>query len=1068
MLNYDYRSYFYDQSHKKNILIVSQTCTVTARPGKAPRVDTSNVENPVVITNDDIVREEFEIDEALNSSNNLSFGTCEAGLIKFTIRHSRRIPFLNEVGETKAHSEIVKLYFYFDDDSSTLMYYGMYICQRDELSDEGDTRSIECVDLVAMLRDFDIYEWYKWKFLNLEPEDISGQGDTPDPSSNDDEPIPEPKEMTIKQIRDAMFNFINGDEEVPPEIPLDFYVPIQQDNITLPNDNWKFKYRVTTEKLSFMQMLEDICEISGTFGHIGRKLITATDRCVFEYVTLPRYDVEIDNWNKIRNNYATRNFKHDYFITKGIRTLTIYNNEAKEIARYEKGIPVDEHGNKNYNAYSEYIIYDNKFIDDVEDDSEEAESYTTMLKQIYGSIRYRTYTPYEITVQADLCREVGDRIGIVNDFDPYDNKDLSKEKFKTYILEKVTKGIQNMTDTYTAKGDRVIPKFGDSSSSSGYYSYTGGGYTVSSKPGSGSTTDSNEGNVVNAGLTSPEDLVEYIRNFGIRLLAEPKVEYEMTDDGPSFRWEDPADITNNRPCPATWAGTVIVRKKGSAPRNRWDFKSATGGLLVDSTTRDEYKDDPIVDDGSVLSARNQSFDYYYGIFPYDTEGHYRFTKIVKVKRQSLNAPNITGISKNGLRVTVDFIIPNASYEYIKLVYKKDAIPVSSSDGTAIDLQQSDTSKIVNMEYVFGVYYFVIFASNSNGNESESNEVSITLTNEQISLLLDSENHYRSDIVNDFVTFSDYGAYFSFDSNDVLGVNATGGNSNYCAKTPLYKDSATKMYVELEVTYALSQRNVIIDIYKNIPTQTFGEVVWEWKQLEYPYTRGTYEISLSNVPPDEPFYVGFHKADVNLKIYKIWFDSQIRTFQTINIFVNGEFNTNAVPGGLSLTNYVINKASRDIPDISTLSANFLTNKILYTGQYNAETFYKENDYIRKEGTHGDGRGTTPPYGAVGDTVVNGWIPINRIYNAQYVKFEMKIVQYNGLNGPDNYNIGYFSVSYVQNGEMISSDKLLIDSQEWGSYSLDVSNIPYIDYIYIEMVDGSAALRNVKILYINGGD
>lgn len=105
-----------------------------------------------------------------------------------------------------------------------------------------------------------------------------------------------------------------------------------------------------------------------------------------------------------------------------------------------------------------------------------------------------------------------------------------------------------------------------------------------------------------------------------------------------IKWTDPPDILTNEPCPATWAGTVVVRKEGSPPRHRWD-----GTLIVDSTTRDEYSVDALVDD-----TVEEDKTYYYGIFPYHVAlddannpiKHYRYTKVVKIVTPSIPAPPI--------------------------------------------------------------------------------------------------------------------------------------------------------------------------------------------------------------------------------------------------------------------------------------------------------------------------------------------------------------------------------------------------------------------------------------------
>ena len=67
---------------------------------------------------------------------------------------------------------------------------------------------------------------------------------------------------------------------------------------------------------------------------------------------------------------------------------------------------------------------------------------------------------------------------------------------------------------------------------------------------------------------------------------------------------DPQDITDWKPTPATWEGTVIVRKENSAPLHRWD-----GEKVVRTTTRDKYKTKAYKDeDAEVVEG---IFDGYY-------------------------------------------------------------------------------------------------------------------------------------------------------------------------------------------------------------------------------------------------------------------------------------------------------------------------------------------------------------------------------------------------------------------------------------------------------------------------
>lgn len=133
------------------------------------------------------------------------------------------------------------------------------------------------------------------------------------------------------------------------------------------------------------------------------------------------------------------------------------------------------------------------------------------------------------------------------------------------------------------------------------------------------------------------EFVESLRNIGIRLLDEPSgVSIEYVDDpvlSINIKWTDPSDINTYEPVPATWAGTVVVRKEGSAPKNVWD-----GTIVVDSTTKNAYS-------STALADNNVNFDttYYYGIFPYHVVvndanhpiKHYRFTKVVSITTPTL-------------------------------------------------------------------------------------------------------------------------------------------------------------------------------------------------------------------------------------------------------------------------------------------------------------------------------------------------------------------------------------------------------------------------------------------------
>lgn len=79
----------------------------------------------------------------------------------------------------------------------------------------------------------------------------------------------------------------------------------------------------------------------------------------------------------------------------------------------------------------------------------------------------------------------------------------------------------------------------------------------------------------------------------------------------TLTWTDPNDIIVSDIPLAVWSGTIVVRKKGSAPTNRFD-----GTVVVNSKVRNQYATNGFVD--NTVDALNAT--YYYRFFPY-TEGN---------------------------------------------------------------------------------------------------------------------------------------------------------------------------------------------------------------------------------------------------------------------------------------------------------------------------------------------------------------------------------------------------------------------------------------------------------------
>ena len=462
---------------------------------------------------------------------------------------------------------------------------------------------------------------------------------------------------SITELVNSLFTWLNEVEEIP----------ISWTSRTLPNGSFQIEKTIEADTITFEFFMQKILEINGAFGHINRK-----GKFVFvwlDWYDQPAVETITDDWRKPPTTYK------DQF-TWGIGYIRYYDKNNINI--------FGDIGSSDKKHPSIYNIVDSFVFEGYEPDSNEAKTALTKMHQKIWHCRYK---PFECECVGDPTIEVGDRIDVQYGTDE-NNQPLT---FYSYVLERRFKGIQSFRDTYSAQGNKKQPK----------YKIDNDNWHIG---------DSEEGSYGYGGISTvnvdPNNFVEIIRNIGFRLLDEPSdvvCEYDSDNGIVKLLWSDPTDISSSEPSPAEWAGTVVVRKENTPPLHRWD-----GTLIVNSTTRDQYSQSYLVNNN--IEANKH---YYYGIFPYDTKGDYRYTKVLSVNTgEKILAPTISDISMSGSKVVVTYSIPEATYSYIKLVYKKGSIPTSYTDGTAVDITQSSTSKQFIGLADGGTYYFEIFTDKS--------------------------------------------------------------------------------------------------------------------------------------------------------------------------------------------------------------------------------------------------------------------------------------------------------------------------------------------------------------------
>ena len=520
---------------------------------------------------------------------------------------------------------------------------------------------------------------------------------------------------------------------------------IEQEDVELINDDMEIGATIESDVITFEFFMQKILEVNGVFGHINREGI-------FVYTHLIGYDNDpvIDITNSMREPHA----KYKDYTVWAIHYVDVYDQDNRRL--YRVGTSSWEHPNR-------YRIIDSFVFSGVEKDDP---TITAILQNLRDYINKSRYRPFEAVCGGNLCLEVGDRIGVQYGKDEQGNPKI----FHTYILERRFTGIGTFKDEYSARGDKKQPKYRLKTDSNWH---TGD----SSVPTSGSGT----GGVANIDDEFKNKFVNSLRNIGLRLLDEPtnvSVNYIENEKKVKIKWKDPGDINTSEPIAVTWAGTKVIKSTSKEIWHEWD-----GTVLVDSTTRDAYEETALVDTNIDLNQ-----NYYYGIFPYDTNGRVRFTKVLSVNTvKELLAPMITGVSDDDVVVTVNYSIPTGNWDYVKLVYKKDSIPTSVSDGTAVDI----TGSSITLSGLKGnsLYYFVIFAKDLDSGEiTQSDAVDHTTGNLPSLEIIDIQSVASTRVpLNKLaeIVATDY--YDSLSPSDITSVGIN-------LKSPTYADTRYNTYV----------------------------------------------------------------------------------------------------------------------------------------------------------------------------------------------------------------------------------------------------------------------------------
>ena len=381
MVNYQYSILFLKDSVDKQLNIVSD-------------------DGKINITNTELHQEKFELTESLCSESELTFGACEAGMIKFTVSNV----FLPMKGKWLTAKMTL------DGHKDKPFQIGRYKVYSDTPTADRTCRDVVAYDALYDILSSDVTDWYN---------QILPQKDS---------------KVTLKQFRDSFFNHFGVEQEevslVNDEMIIEKTVEVKASSSGSSDTAEK---STIGEAISGKEVLFCILEINGCMGNIGR-----VGKFRYVYLTqemqglYPANDLYPADDLYPRNPKSTSISKSQYisaqyedYIVRTIDKLQIREKEN------DIGAIVGDGGN-TYVIEGNFLVY-GKGTKELNEIGEKT------LSKIKGII----YRPFSADCKGNPCLEVGDAVRLTTKY----------ELIETYILKRTLKGIQSLRDDLEADGE---------------------------------------------------------------------------------------------------------------------------------------------------------------------------------------------------------------------------------------------------------------------------------------------------------------------------------------------------------------------------------------------------------------------------------------------------------------------------------------------------------------------------------------------------------------------------------------------------------------------------------------
>lgn len=397
MVNYKYGDLFKKDTVDKQLSIVSD-------------------DGKINITNTELHQEKFELTESLCSEQELTFGSCEAAMIKFTVSNT----FLPMKGRW------MTVRMSLGGHTDVPFQFGRYKVDSDTPTADRTCRDVVAYDALYDILNADVAAWYNTVFPSHKEQQKDKDGKTTTVTVYDP--------VTMKQFRDSFFKHFG----------------IEQADIILVNDGMSIEKTVAVtasnetssdteesstigESMSGKEVLSCICEINGCMGHMGRD-------GKFHYIYLeqeiqglyPRNDLYPADDLFPRDPKSTQIGK-GFYVTATYEDYLVKTINKLQIREQKNDIGVIVGTGDNA-----YVIEDNFLVY-----GKGSKELKGIAKNILSKIRGIIYRPFTADCKGNPCLEVGDAVRLPTRY----------ELIESYILKRTLKGIQALRDDLEADGE---------------------------------------------------------------------------------------------------------------------------------------------------------------------------------------------------------------------------------------------------------------------------------------------------------------------------------------------------------------------------------------------------------------------------------------------------------------------------------------------------------------------------------------------------------------------------------------------------------------------------------------